>query len=124
MIELAATAEKALRENDIVARYGGEEFVIYLDKVNADKAKIVAERLRESMAAIVVYSDEGEEVRFTVSIGLSSSEVSDNVETLLKPPTKPCTVPNKPGVTGLRFSVSPICSILMTLVPQNAKPKL
>ena len=84
LIELAATAEKALRENDIVARYGGEEFVIYLDKVNADKAKIVAERLRESMAAIVVYSDEGEEVRFTVSIGLSSSEVSDNVETLIK----------------------------------------
>ena len=84
LIELAATAEKALRENDIVARYGGEEFVIYLDKANADKAKIVAERLRESMAAIVVYSDEGEEVRFTVSIGLSSSEVSDNVETLIK----------------------------------------
>lgn len=84
LIELAATAEKALRENDIVARYGGEEFVIYLEKVNADKAKIVAERLRESMASIVVYSDEGEEVRFTVSIGVSSSEVSDNVETLIK----------------------------------------
>lgn len=84
LIELAATAEKALRENDIVARYGGEEFVIYLEKVNADKAKIVAERLRESMAAIVVYSDEGEEVRFTVSIGVSSSEVSDNVDTLIK----------------------------------------
>lgn len=84
LIELASTAEKALRENDIVARYGGEEFVIYLEKVNADKAKVVAERLRESMAAIVVYSDEGEEVRFTVSIGVSSSEVSDNVDTLIK----------------------------------------
>ena len=84
LIELASTAEKALRETDIVARYGGEEFVIFLEKVNADKAKVVAERLRESIAAIVVYSDEGEEVRFTVSIGVSSSEVSDNVETLIK----------------------------------------
>ena len=84
LIELAATAEKALRDNDIVARYGGEEFVIFLDKANAEKAATVAERLRQSISSIVVYSDEGEEVRFTVSIGVSSSEVSDNVETLIK----------------------------------------
>ena len=84
LIELAATAEKALRDNDIVARYGGEEFVIFLDKANAEKAETVAERLRQSISSIVVYSDEGEEVRFTVSIGVSSSEVSDNVETLIK----------------------------------------
>lgn len=84
LIELAATAEKALREDDIVARYGGEEFVIFLDKVNASKAHMVAERLRESIASIVVYSDEGDEVRFTVSIGISSSEVSDNVGMLIK----------------------------------------
>jgi len=84
LIELASTAEKALRDNDIVARYGGEEFVIFLDKANAEKAAVVAERLRQSMSSIVVYSDEGEEVRFTVSIGVSSSEVSDNVDTLIK----------------------------------------
>ena len=84
LIELASTAEKALRDNDIVARYGGEEFVIFLDKANAEKAEVVAERLRNSMSSIVVYSDEGEEVRFTVSIGVSSSDVSDNVETLIK----------------------------------------
>ena len=84
LIELAATAEKALRDNDIVARYGGEEFVIFLDKANAEKAAVVAERLRQSMSSIVVYSDEGEEVRFTVSIGVSSSDVSDNVDTLIK----------------------------------------
>ncbi len=84
LIELASTAEKALRDNDIVARYGGEEFVIFLDKANAEKAEVVAERLRQSMSSIVVYSDEGEEVRFTVSIGVSSSDVSDNVDTLIK----------------------------------------
>jgi len=84
LIELASTAERALRDNDIVARYGGEEFVIFLDKADAEKAQSVAERLRQSISSIVVYSDEGEEVRFTVSIGISSSEVSDNVETLIK----------------------------------------
>lgn len=84
LIELASTCEKNLREHDIVARYGGEEFVIFLAYVDADKAFVVAERLRESIGSIVVYSDEGEEVRFTVSIGISSSAISDNIGTLIK----------------------------------------
>lgn len=84
LIELASTCERALRDVDIVARYGGEEFVVFLAGVNARKGKIVADRLRESISEVVVYSDEGEEVRFTVSIGVSSYEISDNIDTLIK----------------------------------------
>lgn len=84
LIELAGTCEKNLREDDIVARYGGEEFVVFLPHTTTKQAEVVAERLRESIAAAVVYSDEGEEVRFTVSIGISSSEISDNVGMLIK----------------------------------------
>ncbi len=84
LIELAATCEKALREDDIVARYGGEEFVIFLSKVNAQKAKTVADRLRETIANIVVYSEDNKQIKFTVSIGISSSEVSDSIDTLIK----------------------------------------
>lgn len=84
LIELASTCERALRNDDIVARYGGEEFVVFLSGVNAQKGKIVADRLRESISEIVVYSDEGEEVRFTVSIGVSSYEISDNIDMLIK----------------------------------------
>lgn len=84
LIELASTCERALRNDDIVARYGGEEFVVFLSGVNAQKGKIVADRLRESISEIVVYSDEGDEVRFTVSIGVSSYEISDNIDTLIK----------------------------------------
>ncbi len=84
LIELASTCERALRDVDIVARYGGEEFVVFLAGVNARKGKIVADRLRESISDIVVYSDEGAEVRFTVSIGVSSYEISDNIDTLIK----------------------------------------
>lgn len=84
LIELASTCERALRDVDIVARYGGEEFVVFLAGVNARKGKIVADRLRESISEIVVYSDEGDEVRFTVSIGVSSYEISDNIDTLIK----------------------------------------
>ena len=84
LIELAAKAERALRDKDIVARYGGEEFIIFLPEINALQAQKVADRLRQSISTIVVYSDDNQEVRFTVSVGVSSSDVADSVDTLIK----------------------------------------
>lgn len=84
LIALAEKAEKALRDKDIVARYGGEEFVVFLPGITAAQAYKVADRLRQSIASIVVYSDDNQEVRFTVSTGVSSSDISDNVDTLVK----------------------------------------
>lgn len=84
LIELASTSERALRDKDIVARYGGEEFVVFLPGISAEQARGVADRLRESIASVVVYSDENQPVTFTVSIGVSSFEISDNIDTLIK----------------------------------------
>lgn len=84
LIELASTSERALRDKDIVARYGGEEFVVFLPGISAEQARGVADRLRESIASVVVYSDENRPVSFTVSIGVSSFEISDNIDTLIK----------------------------------------
>lgn len=84
LIELAATCERALREDDIVARYGGEEFVIFLANTPAESSMGVADRLRETISKLVVYSDDGKPINFTVSIGISSSEVSDNIDILIK----------------------------------------
>ena len=84
LIELAAAAERALRECDIVARYGGEEFVIFLADTNSEEGLRVAERLRETIGEVVVYTDDGREVRFTVSVGLSSSAISENIDMLIK----------------------------------------
>lgn len=84
LIELASACERALRDGDIVARYGGEEFVIYLADVDAEKAKVVAERLRTTISELRIPSDDGRIVQFTISIGISSSKVSDNIDTLIK----------------------------------------
>ena len=84
LIELSSTTEKSLRQDDIVARYGGEEFVVFLPDLSAEEAKIVADRLRETIAKIVVYSDQDDPVQFTVSIGISSSDISDNIDILIK----------------------------------------
>ncbi|MBS4774201.1 MAG: diguanylate cyclase [Proteobacteria bacterium] len=84
LIELASTAERALRDNDIVARYGGEEFVVFLPGIKVEDGRGVADRLRQSIGMQTVYSDDNAPVKFTVSIGVSSSEISDNVDMLIK----------------------------------------
>ena len=81
---LANCCRMTLRESDIVARFGGEEFVILLPEVSLENAHRVAERLRINISKIVVKNEQNEDVRFTVSIGLVSSEVTDNVEEMLK----------------------------------------
>lgn len=84
LIALSDKTVKALRDCDIVARYGGEEFLVFLPNIHVEQAYKVAERLREAIASIVVLTETGKQVRFTVSIGVTSSDISDNVETLIK----------------------------------------
>ena len=84
LIEISSIIESELRDGDIVARYGGEEFVVFLPRISSDQAVIVANRLREKIAEAVVYSDNNETVKFKVSIGVSSNEISDNIDTLIK----------------------------------------
>lgn len=81
---LANCCRMTLRESDIVARFGGEEFVILLPEVSLENAHKVAERLRIKISKIVVKNEQDEDVRFTVSIGLVSSTVTDNIEEMLK----------------------------------------
>ncbi|MBQ8465082.1 MAG: sensor domain-containing diguanylate cyclase [Alphaproteobacteria bacterium] len=84
LIALAETVQKALRDKDIVARYGGEEFVVYLANSDEKEAKLVADRVRESISQLTVYSDANEPFHFTVSIGISSSQYSKKLGELVK----------------------------------------
>ena len=69
----AEVASRALlRTTDFAARWGGEEFVILLPGSGIEGAAEVAERVRESIEASVIPSEEGAETRMTVSIGVNS----------------------------------------------------
>ena len=71
LLEFCAVCLKQIRENDIMGRLGGEEFAIALVECDTEMAAIVAERIRQAVASHVVSSG-GEEIRFTVSIGVTS----------------------------------------------------
>lgn len=71
--EIANLTRASVRENDLVARYGGEEFVIILPMTNLVGAKIVAERIRESVQACKFLGDlNAPQVAMTVSLGVSA----------------------------------------------------
>lgn len=84
LMELAYLCKTSLRADDVVCRFGGEEFVIYLNNTNSQAALSVAERLRLTIEKDKVIDDLGNEIRFTVSIGVVSSEKTDSLPVLLK----------------------------------------
>jgi diguanylate cyclase (GGDEF)-like protein len=86
ILKLVASAIKeAARTTDIIGRYGGEEFTVLLPEAELDGAKIVAERIRENVAAKRLKTEEYGELSCTISIGVAmlGSDEKD-IEELIK----------------------------------------
>ncbi len=66
----AATITGQLRTADVAARFGGDEFVVLLPQTDADRARVLADRIAEKFA-----QDGAEhlpQVRITISMGIAS----------------------------------------------------
>ena len=70
--EVAKIVRKSVRDTDIAARYGGEEFCVILPETEPEGAVQFAERLRQSVEAATFMGAQGEELKVTISIGVSS----------------------------------------------------
>ncbi len=70
--ELADVIRGTTRQEDLFARSGGEEFVVVLVETTKDGAVLVAERIREAVAAHQ-YRFENTPINLTISIGLAST---------------------------------------------------
>lgn len=68
---------RELRDVDVFGRFGGEEFVAALPETNITTALEVAERLRESLAALQVPIKDAAPLKFTVSIGAAERTKED-----------------------------------------------
>jgi diguanylate cyclase (GGDEF)-like protein/PAS domain S-box-containing protein len=73
LVRIAAVCRSVARQEDVVARYGGEEFILLLPDTSLQDAMRVAERLRESIAALEVMSEAGR-IAVTISCGVSLFE--------------------------------------------------
>ncbi len=79
-----ATAD-VLRETDVLVRYGGEEFLVVLPGVSPGEIEEMGERIRTTVEACVLESDQGA-VQATVSVGLTNYSTGSEIleEELLK----------------------------------------
>lgn len=68
--EFANLLQSLRRTTDVVGRYGGEEFGLILPETPSNLAMIIAERIREHVAALDI-EWEGQRLKITVSIGIS-----------------------------------------------------
>lgn len=81
---LATSAQSQLRVADVLGRLGGEEFAILLPDTPLEGAEVLAERVREAVAAHRVPSGDAEEIAVTISVGVAELRDAESFESLLK----------------------------------------
>jgi diguanylate cyclase (GGDEF)-like protein len=84
LVEVASTARRMMRKNDIFARVGGEEFAGFLPQTDIADGVVIVERLRHAVAGVRLRA--GEDVTgLTCSIGIVSVDPEgDTPESAMK----------------------------------------
>lgn len=76
---VAYEIQNSVREADIVGRWGGDEFIVILRNTDIEKAKKVAERIKEQVKNIKVNS-----INLSVSIGLTEYNGRESLKDLIR----------------------------------------
>lgn len=79
LIMAAMALKNTVRQLDHVGRYGGEEFLVILPGLEAEQARCLAERIRTTIAALVLELPDGESLSLSASLGMSCYTVSQIV---------------------------------------------
>lgn len=69
--QIAQRLKRVLRRTDFLARYGGEEFIVLAPQTPADRALILAERLRQVIAESPIPVSSNLQISITISIGVA-----------------------------------------------------
>jgi diguanylate cyclase (GGDEF)-like protein len=79
----AAVTQRSVRAVDRLGRWGGEEFALLLPGTTLEGARIIAERVRESVAA-APWGEEAPGLTLTVSGGLAEHRPGEGIDSLVK----------------------------------------
>ncbi len=84
--ECAARIQRNIRNVDLACRFGGEEFVIVMPDTTIELANLIAERIRQEIAAHPIVTDGGKkQISVTLSMGVSNLIAhGDSPEQLVK----------------------------------------
>ncbi|MCU1759685.1 diguanylate cyclase [Pseudomonas sp. 14P_8.1_Bac3] len=82
LIGFARDLQSCLRHSDIVCRWGGEEFIVLLKDTDGETGLMIAEKIRQHVEQ-QRYAYNGQSLRLTVSIGLTTLQPDETLHTLL-----------------------------------------
>ena len=71
LVKIGKTIRSCLRKMDSAYRYGGEEFTVILPETKAQDAQVVAQRIKDSIAAEQFVPEGHDPVTITLSIGVT-----------------------------------------------------
>jgi diguanylate cyclase (GGDEF)-like protein len=78
----ARVVQSCLRDSDRIGRYGGEEFVVLLPETSLQHAHVIAERIRQSIAALA-WADIAPDLSMTVSGGIAEHRCGEPIRALI-----------------------------------------
>lgn len=70
IVTLSEILRTETNHRDLVSRFGGEEFCVVLKNINQYSALDIFERIRKEVEDTTTISDKGENIKFTISIGV------------------------------------------------------
>src|SRR5690554_990451 len=77
----AQVTRNGVRQSDSAGRYGGEEFGIILPETDAENARVICERIRETIEQSTVNTTAGD-IQYTVSMGVA--QLTDEPENYMQ----------------------------------------
>jgi diguanylate cyclase (GGDEF)-like protein len=78
LVAVAQSIANTIRRSDLLFRFGGEEFVVLASHTREQGAMLLAERIRENVAAL--QSVRGREIRITISVGVARLDEQEDAE--------------------------------------------
>lgn len=80
----ADTLRNNVRTHDVVARFGGEEFVILLPETGSNRSIVVAENIRKKAHSSFIRTQDGSNILFSASFGVSHFDDDNDWMSVLK----------------------------------------
>lgn len=111
--EISEAITLSCRKIDLASRYGGEEFALILPETCKENAKIMAERLRQKIEAIIIYTKTNLPVSPTISIGIAGfPEDGNDQENLIEAADNALYFAKKQGKNCVAEYSSDGCSLV------------
>ena len=80
--EVAEVIKAATRQNDISVRYGGDEFLILMKNTEQGRTDVYGKRIYQKICNL--YAGEDENIKISCSVGMVSTEISQDYQTLFQ----------------------------------------